>query len=69
MKKHITLPSCQSNIDYLMEKIGIFKIRATVGMHGRDAGTGEPGNTLARTDLLCMKNAGTQWTMVSYFKK
>ena len=22
-----------------------------------------------RTDLLCMKNWGTQWSMVSYFKK
>ena len=26
-------------------------------------------NTLARTNLLCMKNAGTQKTMVSYLKK
>ena len=25
--------------------------------------------TLARTDLLCMLNWGTQWTMVSYLKK
>ena len=25
--------------------------------------------TLARTDLLCMKNWGTQWTMVSYLEK
>ena len=25
--------------------------------------------TLARTKLLCMKNAGTQWTMVLYLKK
>ena len=23
---------------------------------------------LARTDLLCMKNWGTQWTMVSYLE-
>ena len=27
------------------------------------------GHTLARTDLLCMLNWGTQWTMVSYLKK
>ena len=26
-------------------------------------------HTLARTDLLCMLNWGTQWTMVSYLKK
>ena len=26
-------------------------------------------NTLAGTDLLCMLNWGTQWTMVSYLKK
>ena len=25
--------------------------------------------TLAGTDLLCMLNWGTQWTMVSYLKK
>ena len=25
--------------------------------------------TLARTDLLCILNWGTQWTMVSYLKK
>ena len=25
--------------------------------------------TLAKINLLCMKNAGTQWTMVSYLKK
>ena len=25
--------------------------------------------TLALTDLLCMLNWGTQWTMVSYLKK
>ena len=25
--------------------------------------------TLPRTNLVCMKNAGTQWTMISYFKK
>ena len=25
--------------------------------------------TLARTDLLCMLNWGTEWTMVSYLKK
>ena len=25
--------------------------------------------TLARTDLLCMLNWGTKWTMVSYLKK
>ena len=25
--------------------------------------------TLARTNLLGMKNAGSQWTMVSYLKK
>ena len=27
------------------------------------------GDTLAGTDLLCMLNWGTQWTMVSYLKK
>ena len=27
------------------------------------------GATLAGTDLLCMLNWGTQWTMVSYLKK
>ena len=25
--------------------------------------------TLAKISVLCMKNAGTQWTMVSYLKK
>ena len=31
--------------------------------------TANDDNTLARTDLLYMLNWGTQWTMVSYFKK
>ena len=30
---------------------------------------GPPSPTLAGTDLLCMLNWGTQWTMVSYLKK
>ena len=34
-----------------------------------DPGCKKKPDTLAKISLLYMKNAGTQWTMVLYFKK
>ena len=42
---------------FVVYSISIFVVSSEVQHH-----------TLARTNLLCMKNAGTQWTMVSYLK-
>ena len=36
---------------------------------GSNGAGGQSPPTLAKIDLLCMKNAGTKWTMVSYLKK
>ena len=46
-----------------------FAIQNTSNQTFRLLGTHPMLFTLAGTDLLCMLNWGTQWTMVSYLKK